>query len=185
MLEIKSTIKKDVSESTEFIASDSIETIFVGKPRDILNKHLGRIENGKFYQFYSSGKFSMTDLIFHLLKQTGPANLLIGTFSVSMESIDKIVKAHLNNLILSCSFIIDPRMKINKVAPLQMIKANFPIVFTKWHAKVTTIENNDWHISIVSSQNMTDNPKIERGCIFTDKETFDFDKNVLLHELQK
>ena len=47
------------------------------------------------------------------------------------------------------------------------------------------MENESWNISIVSSQNMTKNPKIERGCIFTDKETFNFDKNVLNDELQR
>ena len=185
LLEVNKIKSKEATDSNKFITLDSVASIFVGKPNEILNKHLGKIENGKFYQFYSSGRFCMTEMIFHLLNQTGPVHLLCGTFSVSMESVDSLVKAHLKGAILSLSFVIDPRMKINKAKPLQMIKANFPVVFSPWHAKVTTMENEDWNISIVSSQNMTQNPKIERGCIFTDKETFNFDKNMLLHELQR
>ena len=125
----------------------------------------------------------MTDVMLHILKQIGPAHILCGTWSVSMESIDQLVKLYKRGGILSLSFVLDPRVKVTKAKPLQMIKANFPLVFKPWHAKVTTMQNQDWNISIVSSQNMTQNPKIERGCIFTDRETFEFDKKVLEHEL--
>ncbi len=179
------TKKTAATESTKIIVCDEVPSVFVGKPNDILNKHLGEIENGKFYQFYSSGRFSMTDVMLHILRQTGPAHVLCGTWSISQESIDQLLKLYIRGGILSMSFVLDPRIKITKAKPLQMLKANFKYVFKPWHAKVTTIENKDWTISIVSSQNMTQNPKIERGCIFTDQATFNFDKNVLLNELQK
>ena len=183
MLDIQNINKKEDTKPVNLLVSDNFDSTYTGKPHDILNKHLGKIENGKFYQFYSSGRFSMTDVMLHILKQIGPAHILCGTWSVSMESIDQLVKLYKRGGILSLSFVLDPRVKVTKAKPLQMIKANFPLVFKPWHAKVTTMQNNDWNISIVSSQNMTQNPKIERGCIFTDNATFEFDKKVLEHEL--
>jgi hypothetical protein len=40
---------------------------------------------------------------------------------------------------------------------------------------VALLWNDDWKISLITSHNATDNPKIERGTIYTDPEIFDFD----------
>lgn len=178
-------IKSKVADPAKVKAGRTALSVFKGKPHDILSKHLGEIENGMFYQFYSFGRFSMHDVITYLLKQTGAAHIIAGTWSISQDSIEQLVRMKNKGEILSMQFVLDPRVKVTKAKPLQMLMANFPFVFSAWHAKVTTIENENWNISIVSSQNMTQNPKIERGCIFTDKETFDFDKQVLTDELQR
>jgi hypothetical protein len=44
---------------------------------------------------------------------------------------------------------------------------------------VALVWNETWNLSIVTSQNATDNPKLERGVIFTDPAVFNFDKTVL------
>ena len=51
--------------------------------------------------------------------------------------------------------------------------------------KVVTIENNEWKISIVSSQNATNNPKLERGVIIISDEIHDFDKQIIDNEFRK
>ncbi|MFZ4413675.1 MAG: hypothetical protein ACOYOV_11365 [Bacteroidales bacterium] len=185
LLEINSVKTKVLATPAKVIVRGTALSVFTGKPHDILSKHLGIIEQGKFYQFYSYGRFSMHDVIVFLLKQIGPAHIICGTWSISQNSIESLVRLKNKNEILSMAFVLDPRVKVTKAKPLQMLTANFPFVFSSWHAKVTVMENESWNISIVSSQNMTKNPKIERGCIFTDKETFNFDKNVLNDELQR
>jgi len=185
ILGINNIGNKDKAVPANVIVRGTAIPVFKGKPHEILSKYLGKIEHGKFYQFYSFGRFSMHDVIVYLLKQIGPAHIIAGTWSISQESIEQLVRMKNRNDILSLAFVLDPRVKVTKAKPLQMIKANFDFVFSPWHAKVTTIENENWNISIVSSQNMTQNPKIERGCIFTDKETFEFDKKVLENELHR
>jgi len=185
LLEISNIKARQMAVPAKVIVRGTAVSVLKGKPNDILSKHLGKIENGKFYQFYSYGRFSMHDIIIYLLKQIGPCNILCGTWSIAQESINQLVRLKNRNEILSLCFVLDPRVKVTKAKPLQMIMANFPFVFSPWHAKVTVMENEIWNVSIVSSQNMTKNPKIERGCIFTDKETFEFDKNVLLNELHR
>jgi hypothetical protein len=60
-----------------------------------------------------------------------------------------------------------------------MLKEGFTYRCISLHAKVALIYNDDWKISIVTSQNATDNPKLERGVIFTDDQVFNFDKQQL------
>ena len=50
------------------------------------------------------------------------------------------------------------------------------------HAKVALVYNEDWHITLIGSQNATRNPKLERGIIHTDVNIFNFDKKILEHE---
>ena len=183
LFEINKIPKPEVLPAMKVIARGTALSLFVGKPHEILSKHLGKIEQEKFYQFYSYGRFSMHDVIVYILKQIGPAHLICGTWSICQDSMEQLVRMKNKNEILSLAFVLDPRVKVTKAKPLQMLQANFDFVFSSWHAKVTTIQNDQWNISIVSSQNMTRNPKIERGCIFTDLETFNFDNNVLRQEL--
>ena len=185
LLEISKIKAKEKAAPAKVIVRGTALSVFKGKPNEILSKHLGKIENGKFYQFYSLGRFSMHDVIVFLLKQIGASHILVGTWSISQDSIEQLVRLKTKKEILSLGFVLDPRVKVTKAKPLQLIKANFPFVFSPWHAKVTVMYNDNWNISIVSSQNMTKNPKIERGCIFTDKETFEFDKTVLENELYR
>ena len=60
-----------------------------------------------------------------------------------------------------------------------MLVRNFDYRCISIHAKVACIYNDKWKITIVSSQNATDNPKMERGTIFTGSDIFEFDKSVL------
>ena len=56
---------------------------------------LGQLVKGQTKHFYSSGAFNLIQLLFYLLKQTGPAHLFLTTYSVSMDSIAALVKSKL------------------------------------------------------------------------------------------
>ena len=96
--------------------------------------------------------------------------------------IEKIIRKYQKGEILSIRFLLDPRVKVCKAKPLQMLSATFSHKILRVHAKVVTIENEVWKISVVSSQNATTNPKLERGVIFISDEIFNFDKTVFEHE---
>ena len=53
------------------------------------------------------------------------------------------------------------------------------------HAKVALIWNDQWHLSVVGSQNATNNPKLERGIIHTSQDVFFFDFKTLSHEFDR
>ena len=50
------------------------------------------------------------------------------------------------------------------------------VKLAKCHAKVTVLENEHWSVTIVSSANMTNNPRIEAGVICTDLAAAEFHK---------
>jgi hypothetical protein len=66
-----------------------------------------------------------------------------------------------------------------------MIAGSFDYRCISVHAKVALLWNDQWKVSIVTSQNATDNPKLERGTIFTDPQVFNFDLKVLTHEFER
>lgn len=166
------------------LMSNVNKNAFLGTPEDNLKKHIGEIYQDKMIHFITSGRFSMHDLLLYVLNQTGPADVLVSTWSIAELAIRQIVQKHDEGLIKSIAFLIDPRVKVRNPKPLQMLAANFTYKLKACHAKVTTIENDSWNISIISSANMTNNPRIERGVIFPFRDVFEFDKNWISNEIQ-
>ena len=147
-----------------------------------LRKQIGILEHNVCINFWSYGSFSLHELMFYILQQTGPAHINMCTWSISQDAIEKIIRKYQKGEILSIRFLLDPRVKVCKAKPLQMLSATFSHKILRVHAKVVTIENEVWKISVVSSQNATTNPKLERGVIFISDEIFNFDKTVFEHE---
>jgi len=77
--------------------------------------------------------------------------------------------------ILSFRVLLDNRVRSISPKPFQMISTMFDYRCTSVHAKTALIYNDRWQVAIVTSQNATDNPKMERGIIFTDPQIFHFD----------
>ena len=173
-----------------------------------LRKQIGILEHNVCINFWSYGSFSLHELMFYILQQTGPAHINMCTWSISQDAIEKIIRKYQVILVsdeIHCDLVrpgfvhhvfpeavkeaedqvivcTAPRVKVCKAKPLQMLSATFSHKILRVHAKVVTIENEVWKISVVSSQNATTNPKLERGVIFISDEIFNFDKTVFEHE---
>lgn len=148
---------------------------------------LGVIRNGYSKHFYSSGAFNLIQLIFFVLKQTGPAHLFLTSYSISMDSITALRRKLDAGDILSARFLIDNRVRSISPKPFDFLISSFPGCYRccALHAKVALIWNDAWHVSVVGSQNATHNPKLERGIIHTDKTVFDFDYKTLCDEFDR
>ena len=170
---------KDESEasgpSPSVMTSDDIAAVFSGTPLEILKKHIGDIDFTKTTHYVTSGRWSMNDLMIYILLQIGPSDVLVATWSIAELAIRQILKHHEQGLIKSISFLLDPRVKVRNPKPLQLLSANFTHRLYQCHAKVCVIHSDDHYISIVSSANMTQNPRIERGVIFPYKDVYEFD----------
>ena len=147
-------------------------------PGSIL-KTIGILEPGIQKHYYSDGNFNLMRLVFHLLKQTGPADVLMTTYSISQATLEAVIQRQNTGLIRSIRFIIDNRVKVMSPKPFQYMKENFNFRCISLHAKVALIGNDNWKVTIVTSQNATDNPKLERGIIFTDPRKYDYDHQIL------
>jgi hypothetical protein len=160
-------------------------TAFIADADQSLTKAIGQLQNGLSTHYYSWGNFNLVRLICYLLKQTGPAHAFMTSYSISQKSIEQLMHRMERQELLSFRVIIDNRVKTMSPLPFQMLIGSFDYRCTSIHAKVALIWNDRWKITILTSQNATDNPKLERGTIFTDPSVFDFDLNILEHEFQR
>jgi hypothetical protein len=183
-------IKQASSQSnSEVLAFDenSDNYAFVNSPKDVLHRIIGKIERGVTKHFYSHGTFNSVRLLMHVLKQTGRASVMMATYSISEKSIKTLKSQCEKGNINDIRFLVDNRVKSISPIPFNSLVGAFPnsVRTLNIHAKITLIWNNNWHISIVTSMNATDNNKIERGVISTNPEVFHFDYGVLISEFEK
>ena len=158
---------------------------FIADVEKALTRSIGQLENGREHHFYSWGNFNLVRLISYLIKQTGPAHVFMTSYSFSQKSIEQLQHKISKGEILSFRIILDNRVRVMSPKPFQMIASSFNYRCISVHAKVALIWNAQWKITIVTSQNATDNPKLERGTIFTDPEIFNFDLKVLKNEFER
>ena len=158
---------------------------FIADAEKALTRSIGQLENGREHHFYSWGNFNLVRLISYLIKQVGPAHLFMTSYSFSQKSIEQLQHKISKGEILSFKVILDNRVRVMSPKPFQMIASSFDYRCISVHAKVALIWNDQWKITIVTSQNATDNPKLERGTIFTDLEVFNFDLKVLENEFER
>ncbi|KAF0198389.1 MAG: hypothetical protein FD166_1442 [Bacteroidetes bacterium] len=161
------------------------EARFLADPDELITRSIGKLENGRNIHFYSWANFNLVKLILYLLKQTGPANLMMTSYSFSQKSIEALNARKQTGLIRSMRVLVDNRVKVMSPKPFQMLAGSFEYRCTSVHAKVALIWNENWKISVITSQNATDNPKLERGIIFTDPDVFEFDYKTLSDEFDR
>jgi hypothetical protein len=172
----------DNKPQPDVIVSEQVAGEFADDKTKTLIRSIGQLQQGKTTHYYSYGNFNLVRLLIHLLKQTGPANVFMTSYSFSQTSIEQLLNHRQKGNILTFRVIVDNRVKTMSPIPFQMLSTAFDYRCTSIHAKVALVWNENWNITVVTSQNATDNPKLERGTIFTDIETFNFDKNALENE---
>lgn len=173
-----------VSEEKEpaLVIGHNDEGTFIADPENSLITAIGTILPGRSHHYYSWGNFNLVRLITHLIRQTGPVHLMMTSYSFSRKSIEQIQNRIDRGDILSFRVILDNRVRVMSPKPFQMIMTSFDYRCTSVHAKVALLWNDHWKLTIITSQNATDNPKLERGIIFTDPDVFNFDLKILEHE---
>lgn len=156
---------------------------------DVLERtsQLGSVKQGVDKHFYSNGAVNLVQLMLYVLRQTGPAHVFLSTYSIAEDSISTLRRYVDDGTILSIRFLIDNRVRSISPKPFAHLITAFPDSYrcTSLHAKVALICNEDWHVSIVGSQNATHNPKLERGIIHTSEDIWRFDNNIMYEQFDK
>lgn len=158
---------------------------FVGEPWEILSKHIGQVEKGGLYNFWTFGRYCMTDIINHLLRITGPADVTATTWSLNAASVQTMLNRRKDGLLTSFRMWIDPRVRRAAPEPLALLRDNFETVIAPVHAKIALIGNDEWKISVSGSVNFTSNPQPERGIIQCIDAVYDRDKTIIDAEFAK
>lgn len=171
--------------SPEVLRVDPQPKTLCSNLEQLLSDSFGQLEQGRDIHFYSFGNFNLVRLLMHLLRQTGPAHLFMTSYSFSMRSIEQLQNRLESRQLLSFRLIVDHRVKSMSPKPFQMLSTAFNYRCLPIHAKVALLWNQQWTLSVITSQNATDNPKMERGVIQTDPVVFDFDLKVLENAFER
>ena len=157
-----------------FIKSDtrSVDALISGLARDEI----------RFY--FSHGHWSMHDLFTALIHKTGPANVYLSTFSLSEVAIRSLYNASKDGLILKLECLVDIRVKRHKMGLLNFAGHLVDkITLANCHAKILILENDDWKVAVVASNNFTVNVRYESGSIITIPDIVESYKQCLLEAI--
>ncbi len=157
-----------------------------GKSLKQLRTVIRAIAQGDTLVFATNGQWSSHELLRHCLQSTGPAKVALTTWAVTEDPLRMIHQLINSGQITEFSCVFDYRTQKRKPEALQFaqsIKAQ--VKLTHCHAKILVIQNDTWSITVVSSANFTNNPRLEAGTIFTSKAVADFYLSVIQKELDK
>ena len=125
---------------------------------------IGELERGCEIFGLTKGQFSLINLVEECLKQTGPADVNIATWTAAHAEL-KAAEAFLaNGMIHSLRFLVDVSFPNRQPEYCRTLRETFGddcIRATKTHAKFTTIRNEDWNLVIRTSMNLNENRRIE------------------------
>lgn len=127
----------------------------------------------------TKGQFSLLHLILQIIEITGPADIIISTWSAGLYDASVLHQMLDSGLIRDIQLITDRSYYTRQKRYAVSIEEAFGrdrIRTTNMHAKFVLIKNGDWNVCIRSSMNLNENKRCENFDIDDDVEIFDFYK---------
>jgi len=177
LFDINAERKKPLQPNTLLIKK--VETNFFSQQEEFLRKYLHNVDYSKTNQFWSNGKFALHDLIIYFARLHSPAHVFVSSFNLSVEAANKFLNASDKGYFKSLKLLLNSQKKNNYLKAVKLLEGKFPMGFSQIHAKVALIWNDSIKIGIVTTGNLSSNGNLERGFIYFDKKTFEFDKSVM------
>jgi hypothetical protein len=134
----------------------------------LIKAEIGEIVKNQSYQFVSDGNWSMHQLLEYLLEITGPAHVVLSTFSIGEVSIRSLYNLKQAGSILSLKCLFDKGLPKRKLSLLYFANNVFDYAaLYANHSKILVIINDQWSVAVNASANFTPNFRIEAGVITT------------------
>jgi hypothetical protein len=139
-------------------------TIRKGIAAKIASEAIGPITPGCEIFGLNKGQFSLIDIIDHCLTATGPADVMISTWTAAGADLGFANALMTSGAIRSLRFVVDfsfPTRQPEYCAALRERFGDACLRVTKTHAKFVVIQNSQWSIVIRSSMNLNENRRLE------------------------
>lgn len=166
-------------ESTMFIAPKFKRREYSGKAAAFV-KELEQIilTEPDHIDFMTAGNLSLHAIIEVMLHKIGPClQMYISTWAIKEAAARSLFALKKAGMIGSLYGVFDYRIKTLDSRAFQLVEHLFAKVeLTKNHSKVILIEYKNTYITILSSANLSNNPRIETGFISFNKNVFMFHK---------
>jgi hypothetical protein len=179
-LDIKGILKQQESsrkkpEVSSFDRSDA-DTLTIRR-NEKLEKHFHDLVKDKMYLFTTAGRWSQYELLNYILLQTGPADVYLSTWKVNMDAAVNLYALCKKGMIRELNCILEKRIPVTSPEAVELIKLHADrIKITDNHSKVMVVLNDQWGVSVIGSANMTTNPRIEAGVLFTIRNIAEWNK---------
>lgn len=110
------------------------------------------------------GQFSLLDLIEATLRVTGPADVVIATWSVGFYDLDAARRFADDGRLRSIRFIVDSSDKRGQASgnDIASVFGADSMRATRTHAKFVAVTNDEWNVVIQSSMNLNLNMRSEQ-----------------------
>lgn len=124
-------------------------------------------------QAYFCDSLQIADILEWILSQTGPATVLVSTFSTSEEFLRRFCRMKEHGLVKESMLLCDQRA-LSKTRPLMlfMSQAFDTVRVCANHSKVVLVKNDQWRVAVVTSQNQTRGDRYEAGVVISDQSVF-------------
>ena len=149
----------------------------VRAPLETAEAALGTLTPGCRIFGMTKGQFSLLDLLRAILAQTGPADVVISTWTAGIRDAENADALMDTGAIRSLTLLTDrsfPTRKPEYCARLLEIFGADAIRCTRTHAKFLIIRNERWNLAVRSSMNLNRNPRFEQFDIDDDPALCDF-----------
>ena len=136
---------------------------------------LGTLEHSCEIYGLARGQYSLIDIIEHILGQTGPADLVISTWTAAGADIDYALRLCENGSVRSLRWLVDASFPLRQPGYCAAMRERFgdeSIRVTENHAKFVLLGNAAWAIVLRTSMNLNENRRLESFEVSDDRELF-------------
>jgi hypothetical protein len=150
----------------------------LGAKKVSLSELIGSIAKNESIHIPSLGNWSLIDMIEYILDQIGPSHVYLTSWAVKEKAVVSLLNLRTQGVIKSLHCLFDSRVPSTCPDAWQLSQANIEsLKLTKIHAKVVAIQSDTHSISIVSTANLTTNPRIERYVITESDLIYNYEKS--------
>lgn len=132
---------------------------------------LGEIHHDEDVFGLTGGQFSLLDLVRAALLQTGPAHLVLSTWTIGVRDVDGLAWMIESDQVISAAMAVDggmERFAAERASYLVWRFGEDAIHVGITHAKFVTIRNDSWDLALLTSMNLSGNPRTEHFQLLED-----------------
>lgn len=153
---------EDLKEKPEMVQDLVDHEFIIGSAGRTLKELIPGIETGKLYHTLSHGNWSFNHMIAHVLSITGAADVYLTSWTISEQPVKEILRLLDGGVIKDLTCVLDSRVPKQCPNAYQIAQHRFAkLRLCHIHAKLAVVINDDYHITINSSGNLSRNDAIE------------------------
>lgn len=166
----------DMGKTAKTFKKTASRTIRIAKSASARDA-IGRIEHDTDTFILTFGQFSLIDALIAILDQTGPADVVISTWTAADAHLERSRHLLESAAIRSLRWIVDRSFESRQPEYCYHMRALFGgdcIRAIRTHAKYMLVRNEEWNIVVRTSMNMNENPRLEDLEITDNREFAEF-----------